>query len=233
MRHLALFIIVLACVLPVEASTMSRETTTCPIDGEKIDYFVVNSGTQYDVRLDTRPVGPTISPGPLAVCPKDGFIAEWFDEAEAKKLREYVLSDEYKALKNSHRPWFLLGQLEEQLGRDSSDVGWSYVSAFWEAEDDQPDQMGEYASHVIRTLGNGLRETGQFSQEELTRAFVCLDIARRVGEFEQAQNFVSLIEEKKGEVEPLFEQLLVLQRQLVAAKDVDPHNMSELSQAGE
>lgn len=53
--------------------TMSEVEKVCPLDGTKFKAVLDFSGTRFGMQLDMKPLGPTLAPWRIPVCPTDHF----------------------------------------------------------------------------------------------------------------------------------------------------------------
>jgi hypothetical protein len=226
-----IFVLFLAGTPFANALTFMEMELVCPVDGERFKTTLARSGTSVGQFLDLKPFGPTIAPWPLAKCPASGFVMykQQFPEDEIARFREYVVSDEYKALVAVHTNYYLTARLRAHLGEKPSQLAYILLQATWEAK--SPAQYQQYAAEALEAYKASLAEGSLDSKQSLNSQFVAGELERRLGRFDDAKaRFLAVAghEEAKSEV---FQQIVELQLQLIEAKNTSPRMISRKSDA--
>lgn len=208
------------------ASTISRVEMVCPYDGTRFAFTRQNSGTSVDKSLDLRPLGPIISPWPIAVCPTNGFVflKQDYTASELEALRPLILSPEYQALKDE-TPYYRAAWIAERSGHNEDDTGWLLLRACWEAAD-RPAQFRRYAEELIDKLTSAYGKQPD-ARVKLTQRMLIGEFRRRTGQFDAAEShFLGLRQELKDPESPEAK-VVDYQLKLIALRDRDQHAISE------
>jgi hypothetical protein len=157
---------------------------TCPYDGTQFTARMQASGTTVGTLLDFRPVGEVVAPWPLAVCPTNGFVffKEKLTEAELAKLRPFVLSAEYQAMREE-TPYYRAAWLMERAGARHADVTWTLLQATWEAYR-LPDRYPRYVEAVLARLPDDIAAASDMEKTKLR--MIQGELLRRLGRFDAA-----------------------------------------------
>lgn len=145
----AAVVLLLIVVSPfANARIVMESEIACPIGGERFKTTIALSGTQFGQNLDRRPFGAIAAPWPLAKCP-NGFVIykEKFADSELKRLKSYVLSKDYQALKTSETNYYLAARLMRQLDVPIEALADALLKATWEAEQDS--RYRRYATEAL------------------------------------------------------------------------------------
>jgi len=127
------------------ASTISHIEYTCPLGGEKFSVVTQMSYYQSGMRLDLKPEGAFYSvPEPIPVCP-NGFVIyqQDYSDDELKRLKIFILSDQYQLLRKGNSDYFLLATILEFMGYHKDTVGYTFLEASWEVEGDSSAFLGQ------------------------------------------------------------------------------------------
>lgn len=243
--------------ISAHAMTRQVVEMTCPYDGVRFEFSAQASGTSFGQLLDRMQFGAIESPWPLATCPTNGFvfIKTKYEDDELERLRPLILSAEYQNIRNE-TPYYRAAWIMERSGAAHHDVSRFLLQATWEAGradlaersrvDGAPSPTEKSGNYVRRMFAQGT--TGERyrryatellprlavdaadaarSMEERTVSRVLIgELLRRLGRFDEAGNhFVVLA----SDVAPASKEaaLVAFQRQLIAAKDIGLHFMSE------
>ena len=196
----------------------------CPIDGTRFEASAVASGTYFGRMLDFKPVGAVFDPPPLAICPKDGFIVGEYTRAERKKLKPWVESSEYRALL-AESPYSRLASIYEFLGYDAGTIAWTYLRASWIASEDTPEDYPRYAESAFERFTTVLQTRTEWDETKIDLAFLCVELERRLGRFENAQRRATELADAVSDPDPYLLQLLDYQLELIGKSDNRPHHM--------
>lgn len=208
-----------ALAMQAQALTFMKVDLVCPLDGEKFQATLAGSGTSFGQYLDLKPYGPTAAPWPLAKCPASGFVMykDKFTEEELARLREYVASAEYRAMKDVHSNYYLATKLRAHLGEQKPKLAYFLLQASWEARG----HYERYASEALEAYQELAGADGE-PKQKLSAELIAGELERRLGRFDAAKarfaRVAQLDEAKSGVVREIVE----LQLRLVEAKDASP-----------
>ena len=181
------------------ALTMSKQDFTCPIGGEKFTTDVVNSHTQFGIRLDLRPIGAMLSPIPLPVCPGNGFVMfkNEFTPEDIKALEPIVLSDDYRQARKQHVDYYMVAFMRAKLGAEPLELARLYQRASWEAENryasqnnqpyEKPELVVQYRTLALQNLDAFLEKDQSYSTDWWTASVVAAELERLLGHFDAVQ----------------------------------------------
>ncbi len=223
MRHvLTACALLLGFVAPAGAQ---KSTVTCPIGGERFSYEAPPPLASHETYLDQRPVDKA-APWPLAKCPGNGFVLykSSFSDAELGRLREFVLSDKYRALSAAHTPHYLEAALRRKLGEPPYVIAWALVQATWEASSD-PARYKQYAGEALATYDAISLESLQEIRHRIVKRMISGELARRLGQFDSARDRFLEMRDNAELSKPFFQRIVELQLKLIRAKDTGPHRI--------
>jgi hypothetical protein len=221
---LVLFAFLLGSAATASAHTSVTEQFKCPIDGTRFEATVDASGTQFGVRLDLRPMGPTPAPWTLPVCPKCRFVLfqEKLDRKSKKRLRPFIHSREYQSLMSDHSPYFLFARILEFLEADDQSIAHVYLQASWEVEGD-PDQYRDYLRAARDAFSRASEQEDLERKDRIEARFMTGEIDRQLGDFEGAEaeleSLAATLEPSDDRIWPV---LIAYERKLIAARDSAP-----------
>jgi hypothetical protein len=186
------------------------------------------SGTSFGQQLDLKPFGPMPAPWPLARCPSNGFVLykEEFSADEIERLKPYVLSPEYQALRKDNSDYYLAAQLLQFMGADADEVAWSLLQATWEMEADAT-RYRRYAQEALAKFSVSLTKPQADRQKWATMQLIAGELERRLGRFEDARERFSELGAEDEFHTGVLAEILAYQLQLVDASDTQPHPIPE------
>lgn len=221
MRVLACGALYLAFVVQAAA----QQSMICPIGGERFAYKPPPPLASRETYLDQRPVDPA-APWPHAKCPGNGFVIykSNFSDAEIAKLRDFVLSEQYRALSAAHTTHYLEAVLRRQLGESSYAVAWALVQASWQAWED-PSRYQKYADAALSAYDAIPLESLPEIRHRILKRMISGELARRLGRFESARDRFLEMRDNAELSKPFFQRIVELQLKLVRAGDTRPHRI--------
>ena len=207
------------------AMTVEEVEMTCPYDGSRFTATLQMSGTSFDRGLDFRLLGPIQSPSPLAVCPTNGFVflKHKYSEEELEKLRPFILSDEYQALKRE-APYYRAAWILDRTGAPPMPVSFTLLQATWEARRD-PDRYASYATELVARLPTAVAQARN-DTERTNLNLITGELLRRLSRFDEAERHFKTItneSDKSGNVA----KIIAFQLDLIARRDAREHAWSE------
>jgi hypothetical protein len=211
MLSLPLYIAAILLLFPVTgwASTFAKETFTCPIGGEVFEAYVPVTGSQFGKMLDLKPYGAIATPYPHPVCPGNGFVMykKEFTEDDINNLTPFILSPTYQAHVNTETPYFRLATIYEHLERDALTVAHTWLKATWEAKATHYDA---YATRAIQAFTATLRTETLSEKERATGLIVLVELKRRIGDFEGAQEVLKTLQQETQQKVGLMQKMMLL-----------------------
>ncbi|WP_415407919.1 hypothetical protein ACLHDG_05140 [Sulfurovum sp. CS9] len=233
---LSLIVMLLCTAGVVNAHTSGMVEKTCPLCEKVFKYELDMSGTQFGMRLDLKPLGPTAAPWRIPVCPRCHFVL-YDDEIpteELAKCKKIIQSDAYK--KQSKRAsYYLLGLLFEGLKKNPLDIAHIFLKASWQEESDEK-KLKDDLEHSIHHFELFLKEQpkSDAAQQKEDNAYVTAqlmkgEILRRLSHFEEAKSYFSgLLLFKPFKEGTFLRDIVRFEISLCDKKDSGPHAVSEV-----
>ena len=186
MRRYAALLLALAPLSAV-AMTFMDESFVCPIDGQPFSARVAASGTSFGRYFDAQHYGPIASPGPLPICPGNGFIVDdgkrQYGEAELERLRAFVASPEYRRWVAEDTPYYRLAKQQAYFGVSDDAIAQVLLAATWEAG---ARRYPRYAEEALQAWQKrAAREAG--SDRAYHSRMLVGELQRRLGRFDEAR----------------------------------------------
>jgi hypothetical protein len=215
--------LVILLAQPAYAHTFRDVDFVCPIDGEEFSQRMAASGTSYGRMLDLKPYGPTAAPWTLPVCPTTGFVMyrSRFTDDEIAKLRPYVDSYEYWALRRSEATYYLVAKLQGVLGEPDEAIAPALLHATWQAQGRE--QYERYAREALMVYRRLLEMPPRDERKRITYELVSGELERRLGMFEQARGRFERVRALEASATGVVPDIIELQLKLLSAKDPRPH----------
>ena len=197
-----------ALTVPARAHTLGRENFTCPICGTEFTDIVSYSGTSFGMRLDFKKTGPVYQPWPVPQCPNCRFVIleeteeeGGLDDDAKAVIKEYLASDEFKAIPKEAPAYYCLAKIKEFLGSPPSDLAHIYMSASWQAEGAiesdtpglaldwkrNPEFIEKSLRECLRCLDAGVAADAADTIDTLVLEYLRVEINRRLGDFPVAE----------------------------------------------
>ncbi len=166
----------------------------CPVCGELFYTKLDVSPSQYDMRLDLKPIGDISAPWRLPECPRCGFVVYKapLSRAEAAACRAIVYSPEYKkALGRSS--YYRAGLLYERLAKPAALTANNFLKASWQEEGD-PVRLKEDQELALRYFKAALAGAPEHDEDWEKAELLDGELLRRLGRFGEASaHFSSLL----------------------------------------
>ena len=213
-------------LVDVRAGERAMVRFACPLDGVEFEAMQDFSGFAAGQRLDLKKLGAISQPPALAKCPRCGFplYTKHPDAAEVARLREIVTGARFRAEALPARPWFALAILREELRADPFQIGWTYLNASWEAEE----EAGDYPLAAERALtwfdraADALRKDRGRTKDRLTARYLGVELCRRLGLFDEARQRLNRLSGASDAALPWLACALEAQASLIAAREAAP-----------
>lgn len=195
----------------------------CPIDGQQFQYLAPNAPPSRELHLDMKPMDST-APWPHPKCPGNGFVLykRDFSDSEIAKLREFVLSNQYRSLSEIHPTRYLEAVLRKQLGESPYAVAWSLVQASWEAYSD-PVRYQQYAEEALAAYDAIPLQALPDIRHRILKRMISGELARRLGLFDSARDRFLEMRDIAELAKPFYQRIIEFQLKLVRAKDTRSH----------
>jgi hypothetical protein len=219
---LALLVVLGGASAPALASTIRDAEFICPLTGEKFTARIAGSGTSFGSRLDLRPVGPIASPWPLAKCPDSGFplFERAFSDDVLAKIKAFVATPEYKALRADHADYYVVARLQARLGYDPQKIAFSVLAASWEAESANSPQLPAYLQEARQRFSDVAAGLDHSDKLWPMAYFLSVELARRLGMFEEAGRLLAA--ERANLTPGVPEPILALEEELIRQRETKP-----------
>ena len=200
-RILVLFLLLTGTV---HAMTIREKQFTCPIDGTAFEYMIALSGSQFGMRLDLQPLGPTPAPWSLPSCPECRFplFEEEFSDEEIERYRELVESEAFREVTENKSSYFTLALVKEHDGEAAGEIGYAYLRASWQLEEERE----KYEKCLALALEQYREDFESEEHEERvdawwTSGILVAELERQLGNFEAALNQVERL--RKEEIDQI------------------------------
>lgn len=194
----------------------------CPIDGKTFTYKALDTKPTSRLYLDMKRAD-SFFPWPHPKCPGNGFVIykNNLSSAEIDKLRPFVLSDEYRALSETHTTRYLEAVLRKRLGEPPYDVAWALVQATWEASAD-PERYRRYAEEALAAYDAIPLESLTNIRYRNLKRMMSGELARRLGRFDSARERFLEMRDNAELSAPNYQRIVEYQLRLIRAKDSRP-----------
>lgn len=211
----------------LNAHTSGTVKKSCPLCGEVFEAEMDMSGTQSGVRLDLKPLGAITAPWRVAVCPKCHFVlyTEQLSDQDRERLRTFLAGDEYTGLvKKQHTSYFLLARILKEMKADHFAVGYAYLQASWQVENDAARQA-DYLNACLNELKKFVQEKIDDNDNFRTAQVLIGEILRRTSEFASAAKHFERIRALSEFKEQPYRTICEYQFMLTQKRDALPKAM--------
>lgn len=202
----------------------------CPIDGTKFhSRGTRDPETRYDYEdyrrypygrfLDLKSSGATLAPWPIAKCASNGFVIykSKFTPGELARLKRYVLSDEYRSMKDAHADYYLAAILRAHMGEAPAQLRYTLLQATWNAQ--SRSQYAKYAAEALEAYKSSLLTPYANAEEWIVDQLVAAELERRLGQFDRAIARINSLEDRNKANEKVYRDVLTVQLRLAKAGD--------------
>ena len=175
---------------PAHALTYRDKMIICPLDGRPFMARVVNSYTQFGVRLDLKPHGALDAPIPLPVCPGNGFVMfkRKFAPAEIEAIKKIVFTDAYRKARAKNTNYYMAGYIRERMGAGGDVLGQYYLRASWEAENRKSAAAHRrYMALALAKFDGFLGTSPKKDRKWWTAQLLAANVERKLGRFAAAR----------------------------------------------
>jgi hypothetical protein len=220
-------------------TTIFEEEVSCALCGHRQVVNEIGSTNSFGAMdLDTRP--PEMRRSTMAYwvheCEECGYVAPELDKTAGTDAKRVATADYRQALGRGDRAKlanrFVCRALLEEAAGDLASAGWRRLHAAWVCDDEE--QAEE--ARVQRLAALALFERGRAGGVPAMKStaggdeLLLADIARRAGEFEQALEYCAA-GLALPEVPAFVTSLLMLEQELVRARDTGRHAVDEVEAA--
>ncbi|MBI2512874.1 MAG: hypothetical protein HYV96_12920 [Opitutae bacterium] len=213
------------------ASERAIVSVKCPLDGTEFEAVQDFSGYAEGQRLDLKKLGPISQPPALARCPQCSFpiFSKYLDAPLATRIRAILAGERFRTEAVPAKPWFALGILREELGADPFEIGWTYLNATWEAED----EGGRYAPAAERALAwferaaEARRDDPERRRDCHVALYLAVELSRRLGRFDEARQKLTRLDGVVDEELRWLASAKAAQARLIAARKSAPDDGRE------
>lgn len=220
-------------------TTILEEEVTCTVCGAKQTVQKLGSTNSFGAMdLDTRPPEMRRSTMDhwLHECDECGYVASDLGDAAEAGTMTSVWHAYLAELHSPQRPRlanrFVCRSLLDEAAGDSAAAGWRRLNAAWACDDAEQAEEARVQRRAALELFQRARAAGQRAMKSVAGGdeLLLADIARRAGEFEQAAALCAA-GLALPEAPAFVIKLLVFEKELVAARDVGRHRVSEAEDA--
>lgn len=220
-------------------TTIFQEEVICAVCGSKQTVNEIGSTNSFGAMdLDTRP--PEMRRSTMShwvhECTECGFVAPELEKSVATDARRVATAEYRSELERSDRVRlanrFVCRALLNEAAGDFASAGWRRLHAAWACDDAE---QGEEA-RVQRMAALALFERGRAGGVPAMKStaggdeVLLADLARRAGQFEQALQYCAA-GLALPEVPAFVTALLMLEQELVRARDTARHSVDEAEAA--
>ena len=219
----ATLVALLALATSTSAVTLETQTFVCPVDGEPFEAEVVSEATREGQMLDFKPTGDLIAPPPLAECPASRFVLYQleFSPEEIERIRAFVNSDGYRAMTEVHTQYYRVARSYEFEQRDPWQIGFAYLQATWEVDDD-PSRYREYAARAIQSFEQYVLVEDPGLPQVMWSFLLIAELKRRTADFIGARFALDAVKHHEASKSPTVNRIFLQQYELLDAKDDRP-----------
>lgn len=237
MRFYVLVALLVVSSLSARAHTGGQVDVICPLDGTNFSTWQDFSGTAFDARLDFKKEGPIAQPWALAQCPKCRYPISEPEKAlnfdEIARLKSIVSSPHFLSETKDSTAYYALAIIREELDREPLDIGWVYLCASWEVENN-PAKYRTMAEKIILWYDKASKKLGSAPDpipDYFTACYLPIEINRRLGLFDEAEARIATFPPHTDQTPKWLDGALKFQSKLIANKDGGVHTFSEFEDA--
>jgi TonB family protein len=218
--------VALVAVAFAGAADERRIEVECPLCEEEFRFTFVLQEMRSGLRLDFKQFGCVNSPAELPECPRCDLVLPDGGRDELSRddlaiLRELIKSDRYRTSREE-TSYFRLAVILEALGRPPQDIAFAYVAASWQV-DEEPVRCQIYLARALAWYDTYLAKPEPTSPARTRAMLLKAEILRRLARFAEAREFLAEIVHHPAMARALEQNIIQQQRDLVAAKDDEPH----------
>jgi hypothetical protein len=221
----------LAAVVSFTTSNIAAVEVTsfeldCPLGGESFITKAVSSQDRQGQMLDLKPFGDVIAPTLLAVCPDNGLVMyqKSFSPQDLARLKPFIESDRYQALRGKHTTYHLLARTFEHMEREPLQIAFMHLQATWEVDTNTKWYL-EYATYAIDAFKKYLESANPMFRDFVTAHILVAELHRRTSDFDRARQMLDRIKHHDESDKPYASRIIILLYKLIDARDSTPHAM--------
>ncbi len=173
---------------------MEYKHITCPCCGKEVDIPLDKYSTGFDFNYSILVNSIEEFFNIVDICPECGYVM-LFDNGISDEMKEYVASDEYRAvlgnasLEEGLKKWILLAMLSEE-DENYTEAGIAYMKAF-----DYMELRGMDADHKLIEKAASCFLSAADEYTSFIDSILAVDCMRRDGEMEAAARFLNTVKE--------------------------------------
>lgn len=204
----------------------------CPVCSGEFEALIDLSGTQFDQRLDLKPVGAISAPSLIPVCPECKFVIydDTISEAEIAQCRSIVESEQYRQYVE-RASYYLLGRLYQQLGKDHLTIAHVFLKASWQEEDDVAklkEDLELSLEYFGKYLNNAVGQDVPWQTAQVLKG----ELLRRLGNFSEAESHLKRLLELEPFNDNVLNKVVRFEIELCSMQDSSSHTVSEAKLLG-
>ena len=208
------------------AEDVRKIKVECPLCEDEFKFKLVLEELRSGLRLDFKQFGSVHSPAEVPECPRCGLVLPdggrgELSDAELDTLRELIKSDRYKTAREE-TSYFRLAVIYETLQRPPQDIAFAYVAASWQV-DEEPVRCQIYLARALAWYETYLVRPEPTSPARTRAMLMRAEILRRLARFAEAREYLDEIAHHPALARQVDQNIIQQQRDLVAAKDDEPH----------
>jgi len=220
-------------------TTIFEEEVTCALCGQRQTVSEIGSTNSFGAMdLDTRPPEMRRSTMPYWVheCAECGFVSPELEKSVATDAKRVATAEYRRELERGDRARlanrFVCRALLEEAAGDFASAAWRRLHAAWACDDEE--QAEE--ARLQRLAALALFERGRAGSVPAMKSMaggdevLLADLARRAGQFEQAIAYCAA-GLALPDVPAFVTSLLMLEQELVRARDTGRHSVDEAEAA--
>lgn len=220
-------------------TTIFEEEVTCGLCGHRQTVSEIGSTNSFGAMdLDTRP--PEMRRSTMShwvhECQECGYVAPELEKTVATDAKRVATTDYRQALSRGDRAKlanrFVCRALLEEAAGDLVSAGWRHLHAAWACDDAEQAEEARVQRLAALELFERARAQGAHAMKSVAGGdeLLLADIARRAGQFERALQYCAA-GLALPEVPAFVTSLLMLQQDLVRARDTGRHSVDEADTA--
>lgn len=221
-------LLALAPAGPAAAQAVIEREIACPVCGAEFYTKLDLAESQYEMRLDLRPVGIEAGPWRLPECPKCGFIIfkAGLNKAELARSRAMVNSADYKKLL-VRSTYYRAGLIYERLEKSPFSIANNFLKASWQ-EELYPGLLAEDQELALRYFSDAIRLAKDHDEEWENANLLKGELLRRLGRFGPARVHFEALKGMKEFKGNFLGDIVAYQLKLCVNQDSSPRTMQDV-----
>ncbi|OGR71142.1 MAG: hypothetical protein A2179_03615 [Elusimicrobia bacterium GWC2_63_65] len=213
---------------PAAAQAVIEREIACPVCGTEFYTKLDLAESQYEMRLDLRPVGIEAGPWRLPECPKCGFIIfkAGLGKQELARSRAMVNSADYKKIL-VRSTYYRAGLIYERLEKPPFAIANNFLKASWQ-EELYPELLAEDQELALRYFSDAIRLAKEHDEEWENANLMKGELLRRLGRFGPAAVHFEALKGMKEFKGNFLGDIVAYQLRLCSRQDSSPRTLQDV-----